>query len=913
MRIKALRAVTMMACLVPPITPALAEGERSILPVTNSPPFTEDDFVLLQTDADGIALTDALGGYSSRAGLYLPVGELVRLLELAIDVDPAAQTASGWIVAETRAFDINLLSNFARVEGREIKLQPGDAVFVNDEIYVRAELAQSLLPFNVVADLGELTLHIRTREEVPFKARQDRLSLSNKINRGLFGTAELPYTVEVDQPHRLISLPSFDLTLRGELGNRSPNAIGFYDLRLGGDLLYAGFQLFVASDQRGQLNNMRMLLERKDPKGAGTAGPFGLTRVNVGDTQLPGLALGAESVTGRGIFLTSEPITQANIFDRTDLIGELPAGFQVELYVNELLRASQLNTPDGRYVFTEVPLTYGSNLIRLVFYGPRGERREEVRRINVDGNQLAAGKTTFTLGIMEESRQVVEVSPVPEEIRALLPGFGQTRVLVRLSHGIGSGITLNAGGAHMAPLTGESRTLFNAGLVASLAGFSTQIDSSWGTNGANAIAVGVAGRLAGVSLLARHSEYGGGYIDEVQPRGAILDAPLQRATSIRSDFGIRIADRTLPLAVIVRRDETSAQREYLSGSVRSSIAAGDYLISTGFDAQRESGGGEAKQSRIGGGTELTRLSGTGWQLRAGVSYELQPKLQLSSANLTADRQVSEDFSLRLGASHFFGPSSSTVFQAGVTRRLDFAFLTLNSSYATANRDLRIGIEVNLGGLFHPLRRHYRITPPGSGVGGNIAIQAFEDANGSGTRDPDEPAVSGLKVMSTGRAVSTDANGQALAVALGAGPAGLVEADLDSVQDPFLQLEQPRRQFIPRPGNVAVASFAFVRGGEVSVRAEFDKGDGVRRGLSALRLRLLDERGEVAFEGRSEFDGSLLAGGLRPGSYRIELDPEQAARLGLALQDETIISIPRSGGYAGQFTVRVTRSPSRREN
>jgi hypothetical protein len=168
-------------------------------------------------------------------------------------------------------------------------------------------------------------------------------------------------------------------------------------------------------------------------------------------------------------------------------------------------------------------------------------------------------------------------------------------------------------------------------------------------------------------------------------------------------------------------------------------------------------------------------------------------------------------------------------------------------------------------------------------------------------------------MSTGRAVSTDENGQALAVALGAGPAGLVEADPDSVQDPFLQLEQPRRQFIPRPGNVAVANFAFIRAGEVSVRAEFDKGDGVRRGLSALRLQLIDERGEVAFEGRSEFDGSLLAGGLRPGSYRIELDPEQAARLGLALQGETTISIPRSGGYAGQFTVRVTRSPSRREN
>lgn len=907
-----MRAVTVFACLVSPLAPALAADEPNYLPVTTSSPFNEDDFVLLQANADGIPLTDALGGYSSRAGLFLPLGELARLLDLAIDVDPAAQRASGWIVTETRALDINLAANTARLAGAEIKLLPGDAILLNDEIYIRAALAERLLPLGISADLGELTLHIRTLEELPFKSRLDRLGRAKSVDESPFGNAEGAYVARLEQPYRLFSMPSFDLTLRGELGNRSPNAIGSYDLRLGGDLFHAGFQLFAASDQQGKLNSIRVLLERKDPNGVGIAGPFGLTRINAGDTQLPGLNLGAESATGRGIFLTSEPLTQASIFDRTDLIGELPAGFQVELYVNEVLRASQLNAPDGRYVFLDVPLTYGSNLIRLVFYGPRGERREEVRRINVDGNQLGAGKTTFSFGIVEEGRQVFEVNPLPDEIKALIPGLGQKRVLARLSHGIGSGITLNAGGAHMGPSSGKNRTLLNAGVVASLAGFSAQIDGSWAANGATALALGGAGRLAGVSLLARHSEYRGGYIDEVQPRGAIVDAPLVRATSIRSDFGVRIAKRTLPLALVVRRDETSGQREYLSGSIRSSVAMRNYLISTGIDAQQESGGGQAKQSRVGGGTELTRLAGTGWQLRAGVSYDFRPKFQLSSANLVADRQISEDFALRLGASRFFGPSSTTAFQAGVTRRLDFAFLTLNSSYATASGDLRIGLEVSFGGLFDPLRRSYRLTPLGSGVGGNVAIQAFEDTNGSGTRDPDEPAMPGIKVINSGRAISTDENGRGLAVALGNGPAGLVEADPDNIEDPYLQLQTPRWQFVPRPGNVAIASFAFVRSGEVSVRAVFEKGDGVTRGLSALRLRLVNERGEVAFEGRSEFDGTLLAAGLKPGAYRIEIDPEQAERLGLSLAGETSISIPPSGGYAGQFTLRVSRSSSTKE-
>lgn len=175
MRITALRAVIMMACLVPPFTPAQAAGEPGILPVTNSPPFTEDDFVLLQTDADGVALSDALGAYSSRAGLYLPIGELARLLELAIDVDPAAQTASGWIVAETRAFDINLVGNFGRIEGREIQFQPGDAVFVNDEIYVRAELAQSIAVIQCLVDAQADRLDGVTSGDAPVYTASDSL------------------------------------------------------------------------------------------------------------------------------------------------------------------------------------------------------------------------------------------------------------------------------------------------------------------------------------------------------------------------------------------------------------------------------------------------------------------------------------------------------------------------------------------------------------------------------------------------------------------------------------------------------------------------------------------------------------------------------------------------------------------
>lgn len=900
---RALQAVALVTCLAVHAAPASASADPIASKVPTPRPFTEDDLVLLQTDADGLALTETLGGYSSRAGLYIPVGELARLLDLAIYVDPTERKATGWIVDKTRAFYIDLARNIARGEEDEFSLQFGDAVTQNDEIYIRAEILQRLLPLTFFPNMADMVLHIRTREQLPFKARMERASRKPVAEALSSYQAE-----ELEQPYRLISVPSFDLTLSGETGNRAPMSGYSYDLRLGGDLLYAGFQLFAASDFQGRLDNARILFERKDPSGSGLAGPLGITRASFGDTIAPGLPIGPQSSDGRGLFLTSESLEQTSIFDRTDLRGELPAGYQVELYVNEVLRGSEINTQDGRYAFAEIPLVYGSNLIRLVFYGPRGERREEVRRINIDGNQLAAGKTSFSLGLVEESRQMIEVNKVPEAVRVLLPGYGRPRAVARISHGLGNGVTVNGGLAHFSPLNQNSRNLLSAGMLASLSGYSTQVDGAWDSSGAHAIAFGLAGRPAGISFVARHAEYRGDFLDETQPLTAFAENNLRRSTAIRSDFAVGAGGRTVPLALTISRDETANQRHFLKGTLRSSIPVGRYLFSTSLDAQQESGGGQASQRRIGGATELTGLVAIGWQLRAGSSYELLPKAKLVSTTFTADRQLSDRFSLRLAAAHYFGQRQTTTLQGGLTRQFRFAYVTLNSSYVTTNSDFRVGLQLSLAGLFDPVKRRYRLTPPGSGVGGSIAIQAFEDANGNGLQEPQEVPVVGLKIISTGKEAMTDGAGHAIAYGLGNGPQVILEADPESIEDAYLKLDKQRWRFVPRPGRVAVANFALTRSGEVNIRTEFDSADGNQRGISALGLRLIDAEGKTAFEGRSEFDGSLFADGLRPGIYQVALDPEQAARLGLVLEKNTAIKVASRGGYVGQVTIRVLRAP-----
>ncbi len=133
---------------------------------------------------------------------------------------------------------------------------------------------------------------------------------------------------------------------------------------MGGDLLYTGFQGFIGSDQNGHISGARATFERHDVKGQ-LLGPLHATSISGGDTFTPALAIGPRGVGGRGFGFSTAPLEQTSVFNRIDLRGELPVGYDVELYVNDILRSGQRTPVNGRYEFLNVPLVRGVNVIRV--------------------------------------------------------------------------------------------------------------------------------------------------------------------------------------------------------------------------------------------------------------------------------------------------------------------------------------------------------------------------------------------------------------------------------------------------------------------------------------------------------------------------------------------------------------------
>ncbi len=72
-----------------------------------------------------------------------------------------------------------------------------------------------------------------------------------------------------------------------------------------------------------------------------------------------------------GALISSYPIGRQIEYDRHRFIGDLLPGWEVELYRNNALIGYQ-QTPSTDSMIQDVPLLFGSNHFRLVFYGPGG-------------------------------------------------------------------------------------------------------------------------------------------------------------------------------------------------------------------------------------------------------------------------------------------------------------------------------------------------------------------------------------------------------------------------------------------------------------------------------------------------------------------------------------------------------------
>ncbi|AXU18223.1 hypothetical protein C7W88_02930 [Novosphingobium sp. THN1] len=849
-----------------------------------------EDLLLFSVQLDGTTISEALTAYGDPADPLLPLGELTRLLELPLDIDVANGVASGRIGEGQRPITIDLRSAQALIGGKVVALIPPDSLVSETDIYLRASLVAKLLPLKITSIADEMILTLEATEKLPLQAQRERLARM----AGLAGQPETQDdAMRVATPYRWASAPAFDFTT--ELGynsegvNGGGRAVTRFEGRVAGDLLKAGFNAWIATDDHGDPVSARLAFTRRSEEGR-LLGSLGGTSAALGDVFTPPQVIGARSLGGAGFAFSSSRLDEASVFQRINLRGELPLGYDAELYVNDILRSAQRGAGvQGRYEFNDIPLVRGRNALRVVLYGPRGERIERTRVINVGGGQLAAGKTTVDLGIVSQDRTVIDLSDA--NLSGFAKGKGDLRATFNIAHGISEHLTFAAGLSRFTDFGGSSHVIGLIGTRNSLLGLAVQTDLASDFAGGRAISLGLAGRIAGVSFLGRHVEYGGGFADEANT-AFDPSRPMRRYSEVVFDLAVPLPGSLgLPVSGRFDRAEFVDGSQTLSARARTTANVGQTLFAIGADYSHRTQGGFS-DTRINANLGAMRLIDYKWQLRATADFGIKPGTRLETLGFAADRAIGDRYSLRLGATRNFA-GRDTALQAGFTARLPMATATLGGDWSTSQNRWRVGVQLNFGIARDPLQGRYRVTPPGPANGASAALLAFIDANANGRRDQGEEAVPGVVVQGGGLKTVTDGQGRAFVTGLGDGNMTSLRADISGTDTVFVAPPPQNITFAARAGGVARIDFPLVPTSELVTRIRFRGRDGALSGLSAVKVRLVSSKGDVA-SGMTEFDGTVVFDAVKPGKYAIEIDADQAARLGMRLKEPLFAIVGADG-------------------
>ena len=877
----------------------------------------EEDLLLLSADLDNLTVTDALPAYGQPDDPLLPVGELARLLDLNITVAPAEGQILGRIGQAERSLTIDLANGVYRLSGTSLSLAPDEVAVSNVDIYIKTSALQRILPIVFKADAESLLLKMHALEKLPIQARLDRLAELRNLRPDTEGVEQ---SLRVPTPYSLFSMPGFDFSGQVGASQIAPRFTHSYDIRMAGDLLFTGFQGYIGSDQNGQISSARATFERHDIAGK-LLGPIHATSASAGDVYTPSLAIGARSVGGRGFSFSTAPLEQTSVFNRIDLRGELPVGYDVELYINDILRSGQRTPVNGRYEFLNVPLVRGVNVIRIVTNGPRGERSEETRIVNVSGGQVAKGSFNVEMGVVQQDIPLINIGhqdPTSTTADIFSPGHGKLRVTAAFTYGLTDGITMVGGfstfpalphtqfdgsGRALPILLGTTveRQLLSAGIRTSFMGAALQIDAAADSQKSGALAIGVAAQPFGIPIVARQVFYEGAFIDETVGTGS-GDRPIVSHSEANMDFNVQPFKQVLiPLSLRGTYDYFADKSSTITGGFRASGSAKNILLSGGVDLNATSTPGSRVFYSTTGNFSASTFYQFKWQLRASLDYTLMPTPVLNALTLTADRDINERMAIRLGVGRQL-TGGDTNFQLGNILHTRLGDLSINGSYATPSNQWTLGMSFAMGMIWDPLSKRYLLTRPGPASGGAVAFQAFVDNNGDGIYDKGDKPVSGVTIDGGEHKGTTDSKGQAVITGVGSAPTGRIQIGLDQIDDPYVVSPPHTVSFNPRPGRVIVVPYPLTAASEIITHVMLRQGEHLV-GISAVRVRVV-KPGSNPIEASTEFDGSAGFEALGPGTYDYQLDPEQAERLHMHLVKPVKIVVPTTGGPLPDVTAEV---------
>ncbi|PIE69492.1 MAG: hypothetical protein CSA21_02355 [Deltaproteobacteria bacterium] len=845
-------------------------------------------------------LTPAMLALGNEKKIMLPLGELSRILEFTIAADPQTGKAAGWFLSENRTFSLDAVSGTGSIEGKPISVASEHMMRTKDEIYVDANTLSTWFPVDLHFDFTRQSIAVHPREELPFQTRDARhLSWKKSLTSG----NNAPQFPRTTSEYELIETPVVDMGGAGayrKTANNSDSSQSSYYLHATGDLALMNSELYLSGDNNNQLETARLTLKREDPDGK-MLGTAHATKAAVGDIRVPDFPIVGGGKYERGVTISNKSLHRSSEYDSTFFEGSLAPGWDVEVYRNNVLLDHQQVGADGRYVFEDVALYYGANNFTLKFYGPRGEVRQEEKQIMVGGEMMKPGELQYELSVSQKDENLLGVDE-PKYSN----GKGSGRFLARYEYGLTPQLSLQGGVVSQHAGT-KRHTYLHAGARGSVAQSYLTGDLVFDpNNGGYAAQVLGQKKVGPLDVRLRHQLF-----QDFSTTGSTNDSNALQSRTTLSAFG-RIQNGLFPGDIPFSLNVTNSKRK--SGSENSANAhISTRIKNTSLNTSinwydREQ---NAQEADLTGSSSLTSEF-KDLRLRGSVDYDLHPERTLTSARVSAVKQLTEDLNAELAVSREMDREDNDLTSVSLSANVNNGKWSLSPSIGyNSDDEVRAALMFNVSLGSEPRTGKTVLSSDRHADQGAVSARVFHDKNNNKVFDDGDEPIENARVaaVQSFRDAVTDEDGIAFVRGLPKNQATDVTLDTTTLEDPYWEPSLPGQSVVPRSGHVEMIDIPVTTTGEIDGALSLRRVDGTVRELSHAPLQLIDENDQVVSATRSEYDGFYLFEKVIPGEYRVRLEPEFEKTLHLQETAPVSVTISSEGNVVSGMDIALVEQSS----
>ena len=858
---------------------AASEPQKAGSPVPVWTPDPEEQFIL-DVNVRQLRLGDTVRAYNAPEGTCVVLGDFLTALDVPMRIDLGAKRATGWAFKEKNRIDIDYGARQVRYGAGKVEtLAPGTIRETPDGWCAQTSALTRWFGIGVKPLTSGSVLVLQSDDKLPVELAMERHQRAARIRPASYDLKTLP---QVRVPYRMWRTPALDFVVSGGVTYRASDGIRVdrqSSVYAAGEIAHLSYDAQVTTTSKGKPNLLRVRAFRSDPDGH-LLGPLKATHVGFGDVEGFDSRLTGATAAGRGAVLTNRPLMARTAFDRTRIEGDLPTGWEAELYRNgELLGFAKANGSQ-RYVFEDVQLLYGENRIRVVLYGPQGQVKEREELMNIGQDNVPKGKTWYWIGANQPGRDLIALEKPPDS--SIMP---KAQAAASIEHGLDDRTSVGVLAREM--LVGDQRLTFVEGTVRRSVGAAIlEVSAARESHGGTAAHAQLLGKFGPIyvnaeALIANDFHLRGGEVQSSRDARVALDAP------------VKIGRATIPTHGEVHLVSRPDGSRTLDAAARLSASIDRFNLGTTVGYRRDymahgSGPpGELYAELLASG----HIGGV--RIRGQTDFDVSPSARFKSAELSAYWSSSENSDWEAVLA-YDGPAKRARARLTHILRVE-SFALAVTGEAASDGAVAVGFNLNFS---LDARHGFTISRRQLAEGGMVHATVFQDVNDNGVHDKGEPFEKGALVTTgaTQTERKTDAKGSVTVGGLTPYVAIPVSVDLTSLEDPSLVAKKAVQVVVPRPGVPAEVQIGLVGGGSIE-GALMKSGE---LGFEGVDLELVDAAGKVVGTARTDFDGFFLFERVAYGRYNVRVSAASAAAakissdLGIRIQMTAERSVVRLG-------------------